>query len=532
MDFEWMAIAMGDVAWITIAYAFGLLSRLIGLPPMVGYLAAGFVLHGLGQSAGPLSAKLADLGITLLLFTVGLKLDRKVLTSRHVGGTAVIHGLLTVALVGSILLLLPAGFLFPGGMTAGNAFLIAFALSFSSTVFAVKMLEEKGEMKSLHGRTAIGILVIQDLMAVIFLAFSQASYPSPWAAALLLVIPLRPLIFRLLEKSGHGELLVIFGMVMALGGAEAFELCGIKDDLGALFFGALIARHPKAKELTKSMTSFKDLFLVGFFLNIGMSGPLSPEMVGISLFLLLLIPLKSVLYFQLMIWFRLRARTSLLAGLSLSNFSEFGLIVSAYGVSRGWLSQEVPVIIALALALSFFLAAPVSHNGHTLYTAFGPFWRRFQRGRRLPGDHPLELPDADIAVFGMGRVGTGVYDRMREIHGNKVMGFDFDPTVVDEHSQAGRRVLRGDPADPDFWEKVDRNHRFRLILLSLPTFAATIDALEQLKEFGFRGDIAAATRYQDEVKKLKEKGASVVFNIYTEAGSGFAGHVNRSIFRH
>ena len=104
------------------------------------------------------------------------------------------------------------------------AALLAFALSFSSTVFAVKVLEERAQIKSHFGRVAIGILVIQDLAAVIFLAASAGKTPSVWALALLALIPLRHVLYRLLDRSGHGELLVLFGLVLALGSAELFDL--------------------------------------------------------------------------------------------------------------------------------------------------------------------------------------------------------------------------------------------------------------------------------------------------------------------
>ena len=171
------------------------------------------------------------------------------------------------------------------GLDLRLALLLAFALSFSSTVFVVKTLEKKEEMKSLHGRIAIGILIMQDLAAVIFLAASTGKLPTAWALLLLLLIPLRPLLHYILERTGHGELLILYGLVLALGGAELFELGGVKDDLGALIMGVLISTHPKSDEMAKSMLGFKDLFLVGFFLSIGMSGQLSLEAAVIGLLL-------------------------------------------------------------------------------------------------------------------------------------------------------------------------------------------------------------------------------------------------------
>lgn len=158
MDFEWVAIALGDVAWISLAFVLGLLARSVGLPPLVGFLATGFLLNAQGVTSGEMLQKLADLGITLLLFTVGLKLNLRTLARPQVGAVAGLH---TALVVGLFSLLIYAFALLGTRLVAGlelrDTLLIAFALSFSSTVFVVKELEEKGQMRSLHGRIAIGI---------------------------------------------------------------------------------------------------------------------------------------------------------------------------------------------------------------------------------------------------------------------------------------------------------------------------------------------------------------------------------------
>jgi len=526
MDFAWVAIALGDVAWITLAFFLGFLARLIGLPPLVGFLATGFVLNYMGIVSGEMLQKLADLGITLLLFTVGLKLNLKVLIRPQVWAVTAMHISIIIAIFGAAIfgLALMGAPLF-SGLDLKLALMLAFALSFSSTVFVVKVLEEKGEMKSLHGRIAIGILVMQDLAAVIFLAASTGKLPSLWALLLFLVIPLRPLFHHLSQKTGHGELLILYGLVLALGGAELFELGGVKDDLGALIMGLLISTHPKSNEMAKAMLGFKDLFLVGFFLSIGMSGHLSLEALIIGLLLVPFIFAKSALFFALMALFKLRARTSLLATLNLTNYSEFGLIVAAIGVANGWMDGEWLVVIAIALSLSFIVAAPLNSKDDKIYSLFRNFWRKFQRKERLQDDLLLDTLGATIAIFGMGRVGSGAYDKMREFHGDTVVGIDFDAELVKGHQAMGRKALYGDPSDADFWDKIEQDHSIGLVMLALPNLQANLDALDELRDISFPGRIAATARYPDEEELLRRSGATAVFNIYTEAGVGFADHV-------
>jgi predicted Kef-type K+ transport protein len=526
MDFEWVAIALGDVAWISLAFALGFGARLIGLPPLVGFLATGFVLNYLGIASGEVLQKLADLGITLLLFTVGLKLDLKTLLRPQVWAVTSLHIGLVIAIFGlGIYVLALMGASLFNSLDLRQALLLAFALSFSSTVFVVKSLEQKAAMQSLHGRIAIGILVMQDIAAVVFLAVSTGNLPSPWAALLFLLIPLRPLFHRVLQHTGHGELLILYGLVLALGGAELFELGGVKDDLGALIVGLLISTHPKANELSTTMLSFKDLFLVGFFLSIGMTGVLSLEALAIGTLLAPIVFVKSALFYSLMTRFKLRARTSLLATLNLSNYSEFGLIVAAIGVANGWLDADWLVIISIALSWSFVIASRLTRRDDKIYSRYRPLWQKYQRKERLPDDQPMDTGSVRIAVFGMGRVGTGVYDKMYELRGDSVAGIDFNAERVRKHRKEGRNVMLGDPSDADFWELVEPVPGIDLVMLALPTLAANLDALGQLREIGFTGRIASTAHYPDEEAKLREAGATVVFNFYAEAGAGFASHV-------
>lgn len=137
----------------------------------------------------------------------------------------------------------------------------------------------------------------------------------------------------------------------------------------------------------------------------------------------------------------------------------------------------------------------------------------------------LDTLGATIAIFGMGRVGSGAYDKMRALHGETVVGIDFDAELTKRHQSVGRNVLHGDPSDADFWDKIEQDHSIELVMLALPNLAANLDALEQLREISFPGRIAATARYPDDEEELRQSGATAVFNIYTEAGAGFADHV-------
>lgn len=526
MDLDWIAIAVGDVVWIAIAFALGLTSRLAGLPPLVGFLGAGFLLNAFGFSSGDMLEKLSDLGITLLLFTVGLKLNLRTLARPQVWAVTGLHTAAVVTIFTTLIYgLAVLGVTVFANLTLQTAMLIAFALSFSSTVFVVKTLEDKGEIMTLHGRLAVGILIMQDIAAVVFLAISAGETPSPWAILVVLLFPLRPLLFRLLKGAVHGELLVLYGFLLAVGGAAIFELVGLKGDLGALVFGVLIAAHPKADEMAKTMVSFKDLFLLGFFLSIGMSGQLTAETFLIGALITPFVLLKSALFLGLLTRFKLRSRTALFTTLTLSNYSEFGLIVLTVGVANNWISADWLLILAVALSLSFVFAASLNNTANQLYARYRPFWMAFQRSERLNDDRIVDVKGATVAVIGMGRIGTGSFDNMRERYGDMVLGIDVDPQTIEKHHIQGRRSIVGDPSDADFWERIDRDHSLNLVLLALPQQSANLAIIEQLAQAKFRGTIAAIAKFPDEVEELEAAGANIVFNVYAEAGTGFATHV-------
>ncbi len=526
MDFQWIAIALGDVAWISIAFVLGIASRAVGLPPLVGFLAAGFLLNAYGIASGVMLEKLSDLGITLLLFTVGLKLNLRTLARPQVWGVTALHTSSVVVIFGfAIYALALLGVPLFSELNFVHALLIAFALSFSSTVFVVKVLEEKGEMASLHGQIAVGILIMQDIVAVLFLAISTGKWPSIWALLVILLIPLRPLLHQLLQRVGHGELLVLYGFLLALGGAEIFELVGLKGDLGALVLGVLVASHPKADEMAKTMLGFKDLFLLGFFLSIGLFGQLTLETVWIGALIAPFVFFKSALFYGLLTGFKLRARTSLLASLNLTNFSEFGLIVAAIGVANGWIDGEWLIVIAIALSISFAMAAGLNSISHQLYTRHRTIWKRLQNNDLIADDRLLDTAGSTIAIIGMGGIGTGAYDKMREMHGDTVVGVDIDPLTARNQQATGRNVLCGDPSDADFWDRIQETHTLEIVMLALPKLTTNLAVVNQLKAASFMGQIAATARFPDQVEELKEAGAHIVFNIYSEAGAGFAMHV-------
>jgi len=515
---------MFDPMIILCALACGMLARTVGLPALLGYLAAGFLLYELDVTPGPALAEISSLGVTLLLFSIGLKLRPAELLESKVWGSTLAHMAITVGFFTPLLLVCAA--LLPGvDMGLGETVTIAFALSFSSTVFAIQVMQERGEMSSRHASLSIGILLLQDIAAVIFIAGSTGQLPHWTALGLLLLIPLRPVICRLLSLAGHAELFTLFGLALALGGAQLFEATGIKGDLGALMLGALLAGDQKGKELAKNLLLFKDLFLVGFFVSIGLlSGLPRQELVYIAVFVGVLAPLKSPLYFWLMSRFHTPPRTALLSAVALSNHSEFGLIVVALAASQGAIDSQWTATLSLAIAVSFLLSAGANMRVHEFYRRWYERLHRF-RSAQLQRSGP-DTSNVRVVVLGMGNIGSGAYRTMQERYGNSVLGVDDNDRKLAECRSAGLRVIAADAGDPALWSTI-RLGELEQVLLALTNHEENKLVGKMLREKGYGGPITAIVRFAEEAEELKKYDISS-FNLFAEAGSGFALHADRS----
>lgn len=509
---------------LVVAFVLGFVMRLLGLPPMLGFLVAGFVLSALGIEGNETIEKISDLGILLLLFTIGLKLNVRSLIRKHVWKGGISHLLITVVLFSLIMTLLGfIGLTYFNGLSLQVIILVAFAMSFSSTVFAVKVLDEKGEMQSLQGKTAISILIIQDILAVLFLTVSTGSFPSIWAILLLGFPLLRKPLLWLMNRSGHGEMMILYGFLLAFGSAELFSFVGLKADLGALVAGLVVANCTKSDELAKTLLNFKEFFLVAFFLSVGLTGVPEWWMVGISLVFIAFIPIKGFLYFSILSRFNLRASTSFLLALNLSNYSEFALIVGSMAVSANLLSSDWLLIFSITVALSFLISSPI--NQYLYFSKFEKYLIPFERKKRLADDRPIKTEGADILIFGMGRVGTMTYKHMSSKFGKKVLGLDADYNVVLSHKKARRNVIIGDATDSGFWENLEPGNVSLVLLTMTNNHSANKYAVIRLKKSQYTGNIAAIAHYEDEIEELQNLGVDSVFNLYKGAGISFAEHV-------
>lgn len=498
-----------DILWLIGAYGLGLVASQIGFPPLVGYLGAGLALSTMGAGHAEILSEIGHFGVLFLLFTVGLHLRFRNLLRGEVLGAGGLHLLVTAALF--------AGLGLAWGLDARPGVMLAVALAFSSTVLAAKALEDRNALNAFYGRVAIGVLVLQDVVAVALLGLVGGAAPNLWAAGLLLLLPLaRPVLLRLLEASGRGELLLLYGLLLAIGGGTLFSAVGLGSELGALVAGILVAGDPRAEELGERLWGLKEAFLVGFFLEVGLAG--FPEAAGwwAAAALVVFLPIKAGLFFGLFLLFRLRARTAYMASLALFSYSEFALIVGAIAVDAGVLSEPTLVVLAIAALGSFAVNALLNRWANPIYERLEPRLVRFERSGRHPGDQPRSLGSAQVLIVGMGRVGAAAYDALKE-RDTRAIGIDADPARIQENRRAGRRVIYGDATDPELWKELEPG-ALTAVIMTLSDPAAEAGAARMLRARGFAGEINALATRTAEDERLREAGVNAICHPLVQAG--------------
>ena len=500
----------------------GFAATLLRLPPLVGFLAAGFVLGASDLPNLDFVQTLGDLGVAVLLFTIGLKLDPRVLARREVAGTAAIALVLLTTLSAALVVPLVLVGLWVDTVTPAGAVALCFALSFSSTVVVVKLLEDRDDAASLYGRIAIGVLVAQDIAAVAYMTFSSEEPPSPWALSLVALWPASGLFGKVLNRIDHREMRTLFGMSMALlPGYLLFDILGLDGDLGALIMGALLASHPAAKELSSALFTIKELLLVGFFLAIGMDGVPGAGAFVLAAALLLLLPVRALVYAVVVRLMRMRRRTSVMTGLAMTAYSEFALIVVSVAVRQKLLGGGWTAAVSLALALSFIASSIVNRRPAGLVRRMTGRIPHRPSSTLHPEERPLNLLGVRTVVFGMGRVGRATYNRLYADGETGVLGIDNDASKVETLAKQGYNILEADATDQEFWDRLDAVHATKAVLaMSEP--GANVRVLEWLNRSSFEGRVIAVAAFDDEAETMRRAGVDAVINMYDGLGDALA----------
>jgi len=533
-------------ALLVLAAVIGFIGLILRQPMIVSFIAVG-VLSG-PSALGIVKSHesfdlLAELGVALLLFLVGLKLDLKLI--RTLGAVSLATGLGQVAFTS----ILGFGIGLILGFDVMSSIYIGVALTFSSTIIIIKLLSDKKEVNSLHVKIAVGFLIVQDLVVVLAMmvlsaigvksttsdeGFIQLIRAVGFGFCLLIFIWLfskyvaNPLMRRVTRST---ELIIIFAIGWASLLAAIGNYLGFGKELGGLLAGISLASTPYRDGVVTRLSSLRDFLLLFFFITLGSSLDLShlgaqvwPALI-FSAFVLIGNPIIVMIIMGFMGY---RKRTSFLAGLTVAQISEFSLVFVAMGLSLGHLKEDSLGLVTLVGLITIALSVYMITYSHVLYKWLEPLLTVFEKKKpfreMIEGRLDTHDKEFDVILFGLGRYGSAIATHLTK-KGFKVLGVDYNPEVIREWQSKGYPVQYGDAHDQEYLHTLPLKNT-KWVISAMPQHDIGIThedprfvLINGLKGEGYQGKIAIATHFSREEQVLKAKGADVVIQPYQDAAS-------------
>ncbi len=530
-------------ALLVLAAGVGFIGLQLRQPLIVSFIGVGLLAGpaalGIARSQDQIDL-LAELGVAVLLFLVGAKLDVKLV--RSLGAVAVITGL------GQVLFTSVFGYLI--GLALGLGWVaslyVAVALTFSSTIIIVKLLSDKREIDSLHGQVALGFLIVQDLVVVLAMVVlstigfgAAAEDGGLWpvlrtvgSAALLLLCVLgfvRYVADPLTERLARApELLITFAIGLTAMLAAVADGIGLGKEIGGLLAGVAVASTPYREAIAARLAPLRDFLLLFFFIALGSHIDLSliganiGAAVVFSLFVLIGNPLIVLAIMGAMGY---RKRTGFLAGLTVAQISEFSLVFVAMGVGLGHVGADALGLVTLVGLITIAVSTYMITYSHQLYALFEPVLGPFER-RGAPLEarepHAPRLGRFDVVLFGHGRFGAAIAARIARA-GRRVLCVDFNPAELRAARAKGLAVAYGDASDPEFIADLPLSD-VKWVVAAMPSHATGVThddprlaLLQGLRAAGYAGEVAVVARSAIEKQALLAAGATLAFEPFDDA---------------
>jgi Kef-type K+ transport system membrane component KefB len=502
---------------IIIAAFFAFLARLLKQPLIPAYIIAGILIGplilGLIKDS-QLVISLSQIGVGFLIFTAGIEIKLKKL--KEVGKIVFIGGILQI-----FLLFLAAFFISKGLGFAGKApVYIGLIVAFSSTMIVVKLLSDKREINSLHGRIIIGILLVQDIAAIIALIFltSDLSVNSLFFV-FLKVIVFAVFAFVLSKISNplfknaakNHELLLIVSISFLFLFIIGSSLFGLSLIIGAFFAGVALANSDYKTEIQGKIAPLREFFSVIFFVTLGMQLKIIPlRFIWLLLVLLILVLiLKPLVTMYLVRISGYKKRTSFLTGNALAQTSEFSLIIATLGFSLGYIDGNLFSCLILLTVLTMSLTSYLIKYEKKLFNGFGGVLNIFKRLRSR--NEELEYFEKDgkkIIIFGCHRMGS-LFLKEFEKEKKEVLAVDYDPEIIRALINKKIPCIYGDFANEEILEKINIKNA-EMMISTIPDLEENILLIKKVKRKNSRVIIFIVAERISEAMQLYRAGADYV----------------------
>lgn len=456
---------------IAIGAGISLMMRLFKQPLIIGHILTGIlvgpsVFH-LVQSADTIQV-FSKIGIALLLFIIGLGLNPKVI--KEVGKVAAVAGVLQMAF--TAIFAWAAGTIL--GLSRTESVVLAVALSFSSTIIILKLLSDKKEQTRLYGKITIGILLLQDIMATFALlvltaqtgehGFSPITLLALLGKGILIAAPLLFIGNVILPKlrtliAGSQEFLFLFAIGWGFGSAALFEFSGFSLEIGALLAGISLANLPYTQEISARLRPLRDFFVVVFFINLGAQLSFShfwAILPVIIVSVVIVILLKPLVVLAAMGTLGYTKRTSFKTALTMSQISEFSLVLGALALSKGRVSEDFVSILTLVAMITIAISTYLIMFSDQIYTAIERHLNMFERAK-TQYEQTESRRHYELVLFGYQRGGHEFVKVFRSLKKRFVV-IDYDPDVIDSLEHAEIDFLYGDATDLELLGEVGLEH--------------------------------------------------------------------------
>jgi Kef-type K+ transport system membrane component KefB/Trk K+ transport system NAD-binding subunit len=515
------------------AFVVSYIARLFKQPIIIGYIIAGMIISpfilGAGASKEVISV-FSDFGIAFLLFIVGLHLNPKVI--KEIGTASLLIGAGQIALTFGLTFLVSKYAL---GFDLVTSIYVGIALAFSSTIIIMKLLSDKKQLDSLYGKISIGILIIQDLVAIGVLMFissmSNGTSISSFAVKGLLggsgaIVILFLIGFfvmpRFIRTIAHSqELLFLFSICWCFSIAAIFIWLGFSLEIGALIAGIVLSISPYSTEISSKIRPLRDFFLIIFFIILGLNIKISNiNLIILNALILSVIALlfKPFILMTLSAMFGYTKRTNFLVGTTLAQISEFSLIVLGLGVTMGHIAESVLSTMILTSIITITISTYFIIYSEEIYKKLSKpisiFEKRnIKRKRKISKSY-------DAILFGYNRIGFGILKSLKRIN-KRYLVVDFNPDTIADLTRYKIPCLYGDVEDEELLRELPLE-KIELAVSTVPEFETNMILIEQIREVNKKAIIIVRAHQIEEALDLYKKGASYVLTPHFLGGEYIA----------
>ncbi|MBS3071005.1 cation:proton antiporter [Candidatus Pacearchaeota archaeon] len=523
---------------IIIAMVVAAIMRILKQPLIMGYIITGIIVGPYFfnlLSASDAVGTFSKIGVALLLFTVGLHLNPKVI--KEVGKVSLITG------IGQVIFTSIIGFLiaYSLGFSFTASVYIAVALTFSSTIIIMKLLSDKGDLETVYGKIAIGFLIVQDLIAIFALMLISSLSVGVSASPLIVMTLLKgvlatiflfgfsiyflPSIIKVAARTQ--ELLFLFSIAWCLALASLFSYMNFSLEIGALFAGVALSMSPYSTEISSKLKPLRDFFLILFFIFIGSQmvfGDVMNNSVSILIFSLVILVGNPLIVIALMGFLGYTKRSSFMAGMTVAQIGEFSIIMVALGITVGHLNQEILSIITMIGLITIAGSTYMISYSNKIYPIFSKYLNIFER-KDIKEKKKINK-NYDAILFGYNRIGFNILNVLKKIKKNYLV-IDFNPETISTLSRFGIPSLYGDADDTEFLDELPLS-KTKLIISTIPEAETNFLLIEKTRLKNKNAIIIVRAHSIKDAIDFYKKGATYVLTPHFLGGEYLAKMIEKS----